>query len=101
MSEYDNRGQVALWKSKSENPKAPNAKGSVVAHRDIREGEELDIALWRNDSENPNAPVMKGKISDRMQNTQSGAQNTQGGYQTNSHQESGSGDSSLDDDVPF
>lgn len=67
---YDNRGQVALWKSNSDNPKAPAAKGTVIAHRDIREGEELDIALWRNDSDNPNAPVMKGKISDKVEKRQ-------------------------------
>jgi len=64
---YDNRGQVSLWKSKSDNPKAPSAKGTVVAHRDIREGEELDIALWREHSDNPKAPIMKGKISDKFQ----------------------------------
>lgn len=65
MTEYDNRGQVALWKPKSDNPQAPAAKGTVVAHRDIREGETLEIALWRNESDNPNAPLMKGKISDK------------------------------------
>lgn len=64
--EYDNRGQVALWRPKTDNPKAPAAKGTVVAHRDIREGEEIDIALWKNDSDNPNAPLMKGKISDKL-----------------------------------
>jgi len=69
MPEFDNRGQVSLWKSKSDNPKAPSAKGTVVAHRDIREGEELDIALWREHSDNPKAPIMKGKISDKFQPT--------------------------------
>lgn len=67
MSEYDNRGQVALWNPKSDNPNAPAAKGTVVAHRDIREGEEVEIALWRFTSDNPNAPLMKGKISDKRQ----------------------------------
>lgn len=64
--QYDNRGDVALWKPKSDNPKAPAAKGTVIAHRDIREGEALDIALWRNQSDNPNAPLMKGRISDKQ-----------------------------------
>lgn len=68
MSEqYDNRGSVALWKPTTDNPKAPAAKGTVVAHRDIREGEEVEIALWRFQSDNPNAPLMKGKISDKRQ----------------------------------
>jgi hypothetical protein len=67
QKEFDNRGQVSLWKTKSDNPKAPVASGHVVAHRDIREGEELDISLWKNTSDNPKAPVMKGKISDKFE----------------------------------
>lgn len=70
--QYDNRGQVSLWKPDSDNPKAPAAKGKVVAHRDIKEGEEVEIALWRNDSENPRAPLMKGKISDKPDQQESG-----------------------------
>lgn len=83
---YDNRGNVSLWKSTSENPKAPNARGTVIAHRDIKEGEELEIALWRNDSDNPRAPVMKGKISDKRER----------------HSEpASSGEGEFDDDIPF
>ena len=67
MSNYDERGKVALWKPETDNPKAPQAKGRVVAHRDIKEGEELDIALWRNHSDNPKAPVMTGKLSDKRE----------------------------------
>ena len=67
MTDYDNRGQVSLWRPDSDNPKAPAAKGTVVAHRDIKEGEAVEIALWRNDSDNPRAPLMKGKISDKRQ----------------------------------
>ncbi len=67
MSQYDNRGQVSLWKPQSDNPKAPAARGTIIAHRDIREGEEIEIALWRNQSDNPRAPLMKGKISDRRE----------------------------------
>ena len=64
MTEFDNRGQVSLWPNESDNPKAPKYRGKVVAHRNIREGEELDIALWANQSDNPKAPKVKGKISD-------------------------------------
>jgi len=71
MTQYDNRGQVSLWKPRTNNPKGPAARGTVIAHRDIKEGEELDIALWRNDSDNPNAPLMKGKMSDRLAARQS------------------------------
>lgn len=66
MTDERNKGQVALWKPETDNPKAPAAKGTVVAHRDIKEGETVDIALWRNDSDNPKAPLMKGKISDKQ-----------------------------------
>ena len=65
MTDYDNRGQVSLWKPQTDHPKAPAASGKVIAHRDIKEGEELEIALWRNQSDNPRAPLMKGKISDK------------------------------------
>ena len=66
MSEFDNRGKVSLWKNDSENPKAPAYKGTAVAHRDIREGEVLDLALWKNDSDNPRAPQVTGKLSDKQ-----------------------------------
>ncbi|HKK06201.1 MAG TPA: hypothetical protein VKA50_10175 [Gammaproteobacteria bacterium] len=91
MTEYDNRGQVALWKADSDNPKAPAAKGSVVAHRDIKEGETVEIALWRNDSENPKAPLMKGKISDKRKD----------GQQDGSQQKAAPPADDLDDDIPF
>lgn len=67
MSNHDNRGKISLWKPNSDNPKAPQARGKVVAHRDIKEGEELDIALWRNKSDNEKAPVMTGKLSDKQE----------------------------------
>ena len=62
---YDNRGRVALWKSKSEHASAPLLKGTLTAHRTIREGEEIDIALWKNDSANSNAPVLSGQVQAR------------------------------------
>lgn len=65
MNDYDNRGQVSLWKPESDNPKAPAYRGTVIAHRDIREGEEIEIALWPNHSDNPKAPKVRGKVSDK------------------------------------
>lgn len=64
--QYDNRGKVSLWKGHAESERAPVLKGTVYAHRDIREGEILDIALWKNETENPKAPVLRGKISDKF-----------------------------------
>jgi hypothetical protein len=67
MSEFDNRGQVALWNGPAKGPKSPEYVGSVIAHRDIKEGETLDIALWGNSSSNPKAPAYKGKMSDKRE----------------------------------
>lgn len=61
--EYDNRGKVSLWKTDSQNPKAPVLSGKVVAHRDIKEGETLDLSLWKNDN-NGNQPIMRGEMKD-------------------------------------
>jgi hypothetical protein len=62
---FDNRGQVSVWKGDGSNPKAPILKGTAVAHRNIREGEELDIAFWKNESDNPKAPTLRGKLGDK------------------------------------
>ena len=67
MSEqYDNRGKVAVWKNQSENPSAPILRGSIYAHRDIKEGEEIEVSLWKNDSQSQKAPVLTGKIQDKF-----------------------------------
>jgi hypothetical protein len=67
MSDYDNRGQVALWNNASDNPKAPILRGTFIAHKDISEGEEVEIALWRNESDNPKAPTLKGEGKDKRE----------------------------------
>jgi len=90
--DYDNKGQVALWKNKTDNEKAPNAKGHFFAHRDIKEGEKVDLALWKNVSDNDNAPVMKGKISDEMQKSV-------GSSDSAKRQPAPAED--FDDDIPF
>lgn len=63
--QHDDRGKVALWRSKSQHPKAPKFWGKVTAHRDIKEGEEVDISLWECRSNHPRAPELDGKIRDR------------------------------------
>lgn len=60
--QYDNRGQVSLWKNDG-GERAPVLSGKIVAHRDIKEGETIDISLWKQESSG-NQPVLKGKISD-------------------------------------
>lgn len=60
--EYDNRGKVSLWKN-DRGGSGPILSGKVVAHRNIKEGETVDIALWKRDASG-NQPVMTGKIQD-------------------------------------
>ena len=60
--QYDNRGKVSLWKNDG-GERAPVLSGKIVAHRDIKEGETIDISLWKQDSSG-NQPVLKGKVSD-------------------------------------
>jgi len=64
---YDNSGQAALWRTNSDNPKAPVYKGNFIAHRDIKAGEKIDMAYWANQSDNPSAPRLKGKVEDPKQ----------------------------------
>ena len=62
--EYDNRGKVSLWKNDRQGDTQPVVTGKLVAHRDIKEGETLDIALWKRDDASGNQPIMTGKIAD-------------------------------------
>lgn len=66
---YDNRGKVSLWKNPQweRGSNKPYVRGKAVAHRDIREGEEIEVALWVNVSDNERAPNMTGKLSDPHQ----------------------------------
>lgn len=86
--EYDNRGQISLWGKKPDaSANAPAAKGHFFAHRDIKEGEQVDVALWLNDNDNPNAPKMKGKISDK--------------YDAGQPAPAAPASAPVDDDIPF
>ncbi len=69
MAEFDERGKVSVWAKKegaSEN--APQLSGKFTAHRDIKEGEEIDLSIWKNDQyvKGSNQPWGRGKIRDKM-----------------------------------
>ena len=73
MTEYDNTGKATFWINDSDHPNAPQLKGTVYAHRDIRAGEELSIPLWNNQRANPHgpdynpkAPRYTGRIEDKF-----------------------------------
>ncbi len=73
MSDYDDKGRIALWKG--DRPNGPVLRGEFTAHRDIRAGEKIEVALWKNDkATSDKAPALRGKISDRYG---SGAENRQ------------------------
>ena len=99
--EYDNRGRVALWKSKSNHPQAPAYTGTVIAHRDIKEGETVSIALWPNRTGNAKAPLIRGQISDREDQRSNGSDT--GGGNASPPSQVGSPPSGFDDDsdIPF
>jgi len=94
----DRLGNVSLWKG--EGGKLPVLRGNFVAHRNIREGETIDIAVWRNQSDNEKAPYLTGKVQDRwVPKDKPGTQ---------SREEYGRGPQSaaqvaddFDDDIPF
>lgn len=50
---YDNTGTAALWSNEKYEAGGshPRLKGSFYAHRDIKQGEQVDIALWDGNSE--------------------------------------------------
>lgn len=64
MAEFDDRGKVALWSNESDNANAPVAKGHFYAHRDIKEGEKINLDLWNVEKKNDKSPRMTGKVSD-------------------------------------
>ena len=67
--EFDNKGKISMWKNEGYIPAGnkPWVRGTIVAHRDIEAGEELDLSLWINRSENPRAPKLTGKVQDKYQ----------------------------------
>jgi len=62
--QYDNKGQIALWRNEKKSEQAPDFKGSFFAHRDIKAGEKIEAALWNNLTDNASAPVLKGRTQD-------------------------------------
>lgn len=56
-------GDAAVFKEREKrSDKAPDWKGNLVAHRDIKAGEKLEIAFWQKSE-----TMLAGKISDPRQ----------------------------------
>jgi uncharacterized protein (DUF736 family) len=57
-------GDSAIFKNdKRGNEKAPDMRGYVVAHRDIKAGEKIELAMWKRDDKD-GGWFYSGKISD-------------------------------------
>lgn len=57
-------GDVSAFKNDQKgNEKAPNFKGYIMAHRDIKAGEKIELALWERKG-TQGGYFFSGKISD-------------------------------------
>ena len=66
---YDNKpGDVALFKFQPkdfrEGVQYPSMTGYMVAHRDIREGDRVELAVWRREPKAGGTPFLSGQSSD-------------------------------------
>ena len=83
-------GDVALFKfvprDFREGVKYPSMTGYMVAHRNIREGEKIDLAVWTREPKSGGAKFLSGEAKDPRQPNGNGAS---------------SPPSQADDDMPF
>ncbi len=87
-------GKVSIWSLEKPEGRRPPLSGTVVAHRDIREGEEFEIAVWPNagyerdikEKGSSKKPRYTGKASDKRQEN-----NPMDYFQPKK----------IDDDIPF
>lgn len=56
-------GDAVAWaKDATANEKAPDYKGSIIAHRDIKKGERISLALWLKDA--GRGAFLSGRVED-------------------------------------
>lgn len=66
MAYVQKPGDISVFKERDKrNDKAPDWKGTAVAHRDIKAGEKLEIAFWQKSD-----TMLAGKVSDPRQRTE-------------------------------
>jgi hypothetical protein len=64
MAYEPKNGDSALFKNdKKGNEKAPDMKGYVVMHRDVKAGEKLELAMWSREG-TKGGWFWSGKVSD-------------------------------------
>jgi len=85
-------GDAAIFKNdKKGNEKAPDMKGYVIAHRDIKAGEKIELAMWSREG-TKGGWFYSGKISDPRPAKDKAETYSAGG------QRSGG---AIDDEIPF
>lgn len=94
-------GDGALFKNEYKtDDRHPNAKGYVIAHRDIRAGERLELAAWTKDS--AKGKFQSLKLSDAREKRDTPvADNTKMGRDTAPRRQEPDHPADFDSDVPF
>lgn len=71
MSYEPKPGDIAVFPNKyhEAGDNKPNGKGYLIAHRDIKQGEKLEVALWTKTSDK--GKFQAGKVSDFRQREES------------------------------
>lgn len=58
-------GDASLFKAdKNGNDKLPDMRGYIVAHRDIKAGEKIELVMWQRQGKNGGGWFYSGKVSD-------------------------------------
>jgi len=65
-------GDISVFKNTPKDgrelsPRAPNLTGYMIAHRDIRAGEKLEVSLWSRESSNGGNKFLSGQVQDPYQ----------------------------------
>ena len=70
-------GDVALFKFEPKNFRKdvayPSMTGYMIAHRNIREGEKIDLAVWTREPKSGGAKFLSGEAKDPYQPNGNGA----------------------------
>jgi len=70
MAYEPKNGDAAIFPNdKRGNEKAPDMRGYVLAHRDLKAGEKVELAMWKRDGSN--GGFYSGKISDPRKKAES------------------------------
>jgi hypothetical protein len=90
MTQWIDKGEIALWPDKKAHGKQPVVRGNVTI-----DGLEYKLSLWRSTSQNPNAPTYWGKVQLEVDD------NAPPPQQQQREPEPPPPEDEFDDDIPF